>query len=733
MRERLLAFLLGSALAAGAAGGAEIRGRVVGSGQKPIAGAVVLHRASGLTAETGADGRFALDLPDAARYELEISHGDHYGRSVLLRPADLGREALVALSPLVRQSEEVVVTALRYPESSMSVPAAGAVITGQALREKMAPTVNEGLQDVPGVGALGSAGFSLVPSVRGLARRRVLYLVDGARLESDRRTGPNASFVSPEDIDRIEVLRSASSVFYGSDAIGGVVHVMTREPTRDGGVHGRFLSGYASANGELRLGLGLEGSTGPWAFSLSVQQADAGEYRAPDGTAVLQSQYRQGSVLGKASYRTEKREIDIGLLAARGTDIGKPSANAATKPTWYPREDQNLVRLRWKEKGVGRGGEVVFHAFVNPNALETLTESYEDQVLVKRSFARTDSAEFGAQLSYVRKIGAALRLEGGLDVFGRAGADASNSYTSYDASGTVTGVTEEFPYTGGRRGDVGLFLSADYAGIDRLDILGGLRYDRYRMEALPADAEAPVVTRDGQPSGFLALSYKLAGDLAVFVNLARAYRLPSLNELYYSGITGRGTVIGQPGLEPESSLNLDAGLKLPGRRFFLGLYAFRYGIDDMIERYQLDATTYTYGNIERGLLRGLELEAEAFPLEGWKVFGSLAAIRGRSLATGEPLNDVPPVRLRAGARYWKGRFSAEVNATISLAKDDPGPAEIAVASSEVVNLKAGYVWRGVSVFATLGNVFDAAYIARADADAMVEPGRNLRLGLAYAF
>lgn len=733
MRIKGPALVLAVLLAAAAAEGAEIRGRVVGAGRNPIAGAVVLHRPSGLRAETGPDGRFVLELPDAARFDLEITHGGHYGRTVLLGAVDLGREAEFTLSPLIRQSEEVVVTALRYPESSMSVPAAGQVVSGETLSEAMHPTVSEGLRDVPGVGTLGSGGFALVPSVRGLARRRVLYLVDGARIESDRRTGPNASFVSPEDIERIEVLRSASSVLYGSDAIGGVIHVMTRSPRHDGGLHGRFLTGYGTANGEKRLGLGLDGSTGAWAFSLSVQQVDAGEYRAPDGTEILQSQYRQGSLLAKVSHATEDREVDIGFLAARGTDIGKPSVNAATRPTRYPREDQNLFRLSWREKNVGRDGEVLFHAFANPNFLETLAETRDEGALVEEAFARTDSAEFGAQLSYARRLWPALRLEGGLDYFGRGGADAFNSYTSYDGLGAVTDVVEEHPYTGGRRGDLGVFLSADYAGIRRLDILGGVRYGVFRMRAVPSGAASPVVTEDAQPAGFLAVSYRLADDVTAFVNLARAFRLPSLNELYYTGITGRGTVIGQPGLGSESSLNLDGGIKVLGRRSFLGLYAFRTRVDDMIERYQLDATTFTYGNIERGLLRGLELEAETFVLPGWKVFGNAAAIRGRSLATGEPLNDVPPLRLYAGTRYWKGRFSAEVNATFGLAKGDPGPAEVAVAASEVVNLKAAYFGKGLNVYLALGNVFNAAYIARADSDAMPEPGRNLRLGFAYAF
>ncbi|MGZ5439594.1 MAG: TonB-dependent receptor [Candidatus Aminicenantales bacterium] len=732
MRKTVFACLLSCSLLAAAGSAAEIRGKVVGALDNPVAAAVVLHRASGAKTETDAEGRFALDLPAPGRFILEVIHPDYYEREFEIGPKELAKPVVLVLVPLITQNEEVVVTAMRYPEPSIQVPAASTVVSGETLSEEMVPNINEGLQNIPGVGALGSAGFSLVPSVRGLARRRVLYLVDGARLESDRRTGPNASFVSPDDIERIEVLRSASSVFYGSDAIGGVIHILTRAPSFERGLRGRLQAGYGTVNGEKRVGLGLEGATGRWALSLSFHRDDAGLYRAPGGTKILQSQFTQGSLLAKAALRTDKREIDIGFLAARGTDIGKPSPTASTKPTWYPRENQNLIQVHWKEKNVGKDGEILFHVFANPNFLETLTDTY-DGFLTKESYAKTDSAEFGAQASYSKKISPSFRLEGGLDYFGRGGAHAYNKYTSFDEFGAVAGIQEEYPYLSASRGDFGAFLSADFAGIRRLDILGGARYDLLRMKAQPSGEVPPVLTNDSQPTGFVAVSYELAKELTAFVNVSRAYRLASINERFYTGISGRGFIIGQPGLQPESSFNLDGGLRLPGKRYFFGLYAFRYLIDDMIERFRLDPTTYTYGNIERGLLRGFEFEAEAFVLSGWKVFGNFAVIRGKSLATGDPLNDVAPFRVFTGTRYWKGRISAELNATFSAAKSDPGPAEIAVASSVLVNLKAGYVWRGLDFFVMLANVFNTAYIARADPDAMFEPGRNLRVGFAYAF
>jgi outer membrane receptor protein involved in Fe transport len=674
-------------------------------------------------------GAFVLDLPEGARIRLEVIHSDHYDQEFDVPRRDLSRNVVLTVFPVMRQKEEIVVTAFRRPEARAALPVAETVVPKGALAEAMPSNVAEGLSATPGVAVLGSGGFSLVPSVRGLARRRVLYLIDDARLSSERRTGPNASFISPADVERIEVLRSPASVLYGSDAIGGVIHILTREPELRPGIRGRFQARYGTVNAEKGAGLSLEGASGATGFLLSFQGVDADDYSSPSGR-IPQSRFAQGSLLAKIVHRTDKREIVASVLGARGRDIGKPNRDPA-KPTWYPEEDQNLVQFRWTEKQVAKG-ELSFEAYVDPNSLETRTDRI-DGYRTKTSTSRTRSTEYGVQLSFGRRIGTALRLEGGADLFGQAGAEAVTRDTSFAADGTVKGFTGELPYAGGSRTDAGLFVSADYTGFRNLDLVGGIRWDALSMKAAPAGGPA-VATRDGKATGFLAASLKITGSLVGFVNAARAYRVPSLNERYYTGISGRGFIIAQPGLKPETSLNADAGFRLYGRRFFAGLYGFAYAIDGMIERYTKSPGIYTYGNIDKGRLKGLELEVEYFPVPGWKVFGNMFAIRGRNAATAGPLNDVPPVQILAGTKAWVGRFSAEVDATFRLRKDDPGPAEIAVPVSTVVNARAVYrISPSLSLYARLGNLLNATYIARPDAEAMEEPGRSLTVGAVFAF
>lgn len=708
----------------------EIRGKVVSSEGPSVADAVVLHRASGAQAITDQEGRFVLNIDTAGRAILEISHPAYMDKEISLSEKDMLKPLTVTLAPYIRQTQEVVVTALRYPEPVNKIPAAETIVATEVLRERMAPNITEALAGIPGVVPLGSGGFSLVPTIRGLARNRILILIDNARIVSDRRTGPNASFVNPEDIAKIEVLRSPSSIFYGSDAIGGVVHIFTNDAGEETGIHGRIHLGYGTNNAEKNYGLTLRGKTNGFGYYLSYQGIDAGNYSSPLGE-VLRSYFSQSSLFGKLTWETNERRFDLSLLGARGTDIGKPARDSLTKPTWYPRENQNLAQLHWTEKNL-LGGDLKVQAYMNPNFLETQTDQV-DGYKSKESRSKTQSTEFGFQVSYGKKLSAFFRLTGGIDYFGRAKGSAANDYLSFDAQGETTSVTREIAFNGGRRGDLGFYLSADYSGIKNLDIVGGLRWDSIAQEANPGGGTEVLKSKRSPWTGFLALSFKITDEFVFFANVSKAYRAPGLSELFYSGITGRGFIIAQPGLRPESSASGDFGLRYIARRLFAGIYGFMYDIDGLIDRYLVADRTYTYGNVDNARIRGIELEVEYYPVPGWKIFGNAFVAEGKSRGTGAYINDVPPLRGYFGTRVWIRRFSLEVSGIFQRKMDHPGPAEISIPGYEYFQFKASYAWRGLNIYGVLSNAFNTTFIGRPDPAAMEEPGRSFVFGVSYGF
>jgi len=710
----------------------KIKGKVVTLQGNPVVEAIILHRSSQNKTQTDNQGFFSLDVPEAKKIKLEIIHPNYIEQEIILSQQDISKELTVRLTPYIRQREEIVVTALRYPEASSSVPAAETVISKDSLEEKMVPNVTEGLLNLPGLSSIGSGGFSIVPNIRGLARRRVLIMIDNARVTSDRRTGPNASFVNPADIEKIEVLRSPSSVFYGSDAIGGVIHIFTKNPLLQERISGKVYLKYGTINREKSLGLSLQGAKGKTGLYLSFQGTDAKNYFSPKGE-VFQSKFTTASFFGKITHENEKREIYLSFLGTKGFNIGKPNQDSSTKPTWYPLENQNLIQLHWHEKKVGEKGDLSFHLYLNPHFLETKKETIKIYK-TKESFSRTQSLDLGLHVSYGRKFGKHLRLKGGADFFGRFGAKAKNVNTYFDSSGNKEKIIEEWPFTKGKRQDLGLFLSFDYTGLKNLDFVGGIRFDFLQMKAIPGNVSSAQKKNHEAWTGFLAASAKLTEVIVAFANFSRAYRAPSLSERFYTGITGRGFIIGNSDLKQELSINLDVGLKFIHKRYFAALYFFYYRIDDMVERYRSSEKIYRYGNIERGQIQGIEMEIEYFPVPGWKIFGNLYSFKGISQLTKNALNDIPPSRLLLGTRIWKGHFWGEINCFFQQKKINPGPAEISIPGYKIVNLQAGYIlYSSLRLYFLIKNLFNRTYLTRPDPDSVEAPGRSFILGFNYAF
>ena len=140
----------------------EIKGKVLNLGGRPVAQAEVLHRPSGVKSLTDAEGLFTLIVPDETRIRLEINHPDYVEQEVILTEKNLQKRIVITLVPYIVQREEVVVTAMRHPESSASVPAAETVVLTEILEEEMPPNITEGISSLPGVSSMGAGGFSLV-------------------------------------------------------------------------------------------------------------------------------------------------------------------------------------------------------------------------------------------------------------------------------------------------------------------------------------------------------------------------------------------------------------------------------------------------------------------------------------------------------------------------------------------------------------------------------------------
>ena len=129
--------------------------------------------------------------------------------------------------------EKMVVTATMTEKKMEEAPGSIEVITSQEIAEMNAQTVAEALEVATGLMVTGETGRIKALSIRGTGNKHTLVLIDGRRFSMGYKDFLDINQISVDMIDRIEVVRGPTSALYGSDAIGGVVNIITKKPPRD--------------------------------------------------------------------------------------------------------------------------------------------------------------------------------------------------------------------------------------------------------------------------------------------------------------------------------------------------------------------------------------------------------------------------------------------------------------------------------------------------------------------
>ncbi len=671
------------------------------------------------------NGNFSFSVAEGIReVQLFFAAPRHYPEKRVVIPKNASRPLKVYLIPLKMLREEVSVTALNQAEKTFTVPFAQTVVSGIEIREGLPETVVQAAQNSPGVHFIGKGGVGVTPSIRGLARRRILLLADGARITSDRSAGSAASFYPPEFVGRLEVVRSAASVLYGSDAIGGVLHIISRDGRNSDDKLGSLNVSGSSADRKWNGGIALNRKIGAFSLLTAFQAVQADDYRSA-GARILNSGFTYYAGALVASYETEERELGLHFLKSRGTDIGKPErANVAAVSSFYPLEETNLLSIDYQDWSLFPAGSLNVSFFVDSSRYEldkTKTVNRQTEI------AKNSSLDLGGRVFFKKNLNSHLRYQCGFDFYGRRKVNMENEAWKSGELGS-----RSFPLRDGSRDDVGIYATVDYVGLADFDLVGGARLASFKRQAY-SDGIWIAKTRQA-PAFFLGLTRQIGDSLAAFVNVGTAFRVPSLSEAYYTGISGRNSIVGNPDLRPEKSVNLDAGIRIRRKNGSAGLYIFQCSITDMIEKFPLSDTAYTYDNIERGRIRGLELEFQVYPLKNLELFGNGFYYRGWTAAGGQYLNDVPSAKLFLGAKFRLGRFWSEMDWMASAAVKHPGPAEIAIPAYDVLDIKAGFYFSSrLFLFLKVANLLDRDYFANADPDIPPAKGFDLSLGMNLNF
>lgn len=603
----------------------------------PRATVVIRHDASGLQQiiETGSDGAFFLPRLTAGRYHVSASaDGFAMVTQLVELPAVTPLTFTIAPAPIVEQV--TVVSASRQEELRDALNTRVDVIGRARIQDSGSQTVGELLRELPGVlsrrnseGA-GAAG----EQIQGIDSRQVLVLLDGQPLVGARgiKSGVlNLDRQSAARLERVEVVKGASSALYGSDAIGGVINLISRDVTAPLSLGGELSGG---SLGEVNAVGDLGFRQGRWAglftgerhqqdgFDLTPTTFDttAAPFTRHDYFGRLRGQVTPSIGLSTlvSGYNNHAGGRSNGELGPQENDIDERTLNVNGAVDWLPRAATSIqVRgytARYDENSTGR---------LAPPASTPLEPGELDERLVK----------IDGSASHV--IGSRQQIRAGLE------------YWRDEYSGLNRVRTDSGEHATTRVGWAQYRVSAG----DRVVATVGARLDSHSAFG---SAYSPKV----------AANARLAEGLHVRASFGRGFRAPDLGQLYYRFLNPSNLyqVIGNPNLQPEYATSLQVGgeFTTPGRRARVGLNLFRNDVRDLINsvslgfvatqaqltvllaREGLDPTFrpvpgrlfFTYQNVADAVTRGVELDGEWALVKGLSVSGAYTNLEARDDATG---------------------------------------------------------------------------------------------------
>lgn len=717
-----------------------VKGRVLDDEGKPLANVKVSVLDTSISAKTETNGLFVLENLKEQKLFVMFSHPDYITRTVQLdvekSTGQLFEISLSAKNPiLMTVKEEITVTAEADSIIDVNLPSHRTILPSSVLVEMGTSNIAESVDKVPGVAAVGKGGYSMVPAIRGLAEHRILLLVDGVRITSERRIGANASFVSLGAIDRVEIDRGPYSVFHGSGALGGIINIITKSPTPGESFKADFHLGYNTVRNEREGSASFRGSLGKWGFMFGANGKKADDYSAPSGK-IEWSRYQDYDLMFKVNRQSDRSELYATLFHYNGTDIGKPSPTARLKPRWYPKERNTLMTLGYGAQDVWVFDRLNASVYTLTSSLETQGDNLREESLAlkKRNLAIVEGRNFGFKVRGGKSMGRIHTFNFGIDFFGRSGVNDRNTEWTYDEGGQISGLTEETSLRDARRNNLGFYIDDKIHFSDFLDLNIGARFDSVRTSNLMTEGHR-ISRSDDFFSVYLGSVFQVTSSLSFLGNIGQSFRFPSVSELFYTGLTGRGTVFGNPDLTPEKSLNVDLGFRYLHDKFFASLYGFSNSVSDMIQKYgAFKEEEYFYRNLTGGRIYGVEGEFYFSLMKNVELFINFHHMVGKEKETDASLNYIPPSRLTFWSKYSPGKFWIEPRVTLSSAVKDPGPLEIETEGYVIFDTIFGFkVSDNLTLVTIAQNILDQTYRASADEAGVDAPGRGFAFRAEYSF
>lgn len=735
-------------------------------------GAAVLIVQLGITVETDQSGKYRFVNIPPGTYDVLAHSGSLRTLTQLVEVR--GGETVtmdfeLELKPI---RHEITVTARGQAETAFEAVQSVISVDSFALSEKMGTSLGKVLDGESGISKRGFGPGSERPVIRGFDGDRVLVMQDGIRVGSLGSTsGDHGEPIDPGSVERVEIVKGPATLLYGSNAIGGVVNVITghhelhQRPHQ--GLTGQFTGSAGSGNAFGGINARAEYGQGGWLFWVGGGTQRSGDYSTPIGeienSASRQSNTSAGlGFFGSRAYASFGYTFNDGRYGIPGAEMFHGHDEGEDEHGHDEGEEEEEEELEGVDLDFHRhnyrfgagvqelGGPI--HAFNlsltysdwNHDELEVLTGGEEE---VGTEFDNTQWVYRGVfEQGRSGILGGRFGFWGQIREYEAAGEEALSPPVDQNAFALFA--FEELNFEKAKIQFGGRIEFNDYTvrGLQQRGHEHGEEEEEEGEDEEPELVQLPDRDFTGFSAG-VGARFEVAPDSAIIANFTSSHRAPALEELYNFGphVGTRSFEVGNPNLEAERSNGFDLSFRHLGERFQANASFFYYDIRNFIylqpSGEEIDGLPE--GDFMQGDSRfiGAEFRTSAALHEKlWLNFG-VDAVDAQLTDNGQGLPRIPPLKARVGLDFRHNglSFRPEMVVAADQAGDALAPFETRTPGYAVFNLKASYTVPrqhflhqfSVDFF----NVGDRLYRNHASfiKDLAPEIGRGVRFGYTVKF
>lgn len=747
--------------------------------QEPLVGATIYLPDLRQGASTNAQGEYQIHNLPKGRFLVQVRM---VGYSPLIRTVAIsGASELQA--PLQASTTElgtILVTGVSASTEMRRNPVPTAVVTNEKLQQRAAANIIDAIAQTPGISQITTGAAIAKPVIRGLSANRVVTLNNGMRQEGQQWGDEHGVELDEYAVDRAEIIKGPGSIMYGSDAMAGVINFLPANPVEAGRIVGAYTGNYQSNNQLIGNSFMNAGNLNGFNWQARLSQKLAGNYRNRYDGRVYNTGFEEYNASGYVGLNKSwgfshlsfsSFNQDLGLTEGERDALGRflkteeidgqeqevPVTGRDLKGYGLhdPRQQVNHLRLASQNNFILGASRLTFNLDWQRNLRREFGHGHGHEEEPGPAPEPEHEAEEAPLFFDLQTLGYDLKYflpeaGGWRTTFGGSGMRQHNRNRG-----------QEFLIPDYRLTDVGFFGFAQ-KDHDDLHLSGGLRYDRRVVDAdalyldeheepttdpaAAAETKFSALQRSfSNISGSAGATYDFSDRLSAKLNLARGFRAPNLAELSANG-RHEGTIryeLGNPDLDPETSLQLDAGITLNTDHVTLDINGFHNGIQryifveklrsvsggDSISDPHDPAPSFKYVQGDARLYGGeVSIDLHPHPLDWLHFENTFSLVRGIQRHQPDSTRNLPFIpaprvqsEIRVNfksdgrlVRSWFARLEVDHNfrqnkAFTAYGTETPTPAYTLVNLGAGLDVANGTQGKLFSVYLTANNIFDVAY------------------------